>query len=129
VDAVIGDLEWETALFTLINLTRDRGQRLLLSSTVNPRHLECVLPDLASRLIWGGSYQIRPLSDDDKLKALKSRSLQRGFELNDRVLDYVFRHHPRDIESLLIILDKLDEESLRLKTKITVPFVKSVLDD
>ncbi|MEH6455626.1 MAG: DnaA regulatory inactivator Hda [Cocleimonas sp.] len=128
VDNVIGDKTWETALFNLINQTRDKQQRLLLSSTNNPRQLDCILPDLASRLIWGGSYQLQTLSDEDKSKALKARAEQRGFELSDRVLDYLFRHYPRDIESLMDILDKLDQESLRLKTKITVPFVKQVLN-
>lgn len=127
VDSVIGDKEWETALFNLINQTRDKHQRLLLSSTTNPRLLECILPDLASRLIWGGSYQLRILNDEDKPKALKARAVQRGFELNDRVVEYLFRHYPRDIESQMVILDKLDKESLRLKTKITVPFLKQVL--
>lgn len=128
VDSVIGDKAWETALFNLINQTRDKQQRLLLSSSNNPRLLDCVLPDLASRLIWGGSYQLQSLSDEDKSKALKARASQRGFELNDRVLDYLFRHYPRDIESLMDVLDKLDKESLRLKTKITVPFVKQILN-
>ncbi len=129
VDSVIGDKVWETALFNLINQTRDKQQLLLLSSTNNPRQLECVLPDLASRLIWGGSYQLQTLSDEDKPKALKAKAAQRGFELSDRVVDYLFRHYPRDIESLMDILDKLDQESLRLKTKITVPFVKQVLNN
>lgn len=129
VDSVIGDKVWETALFNLINQTRDKQQHLLLSSTNNPRQLECVLPDLASRLIWGGSYQLQTLSDEDKPKALKAKASQRGFELSDRVVDYLFRHYPRDIESLMDILNKLDQESLRLKTKITVPFVKQVLNN
>jgi len=128
VDNIIGDEVWETAVFNLINQTRDNNQRLLLSSTNNPRLLDCKLPDLASRLIWGGSYQLQVLSDEDKPKALKIRAKQRGFDLNDRVLEYLFRHYPRDIESQMDILDQLDKESLRLKTKITVPFVKQVLN-
>ncbi len=128
VDSVIGDKDWETALFNLINQTRDNNQRLLMSTENNPRNIECILSDLASRLIWGGSYQLQILSDEDKPKALKARASQRGFDLNDRVVEYLFRHYPRDIETLMDILDKLDEESLRLKTKITVPFVKQVLN-
>ncbi|MGK0269605.1 MAG: DnaA family protein [Cocleimonas sp.] len=128
VDSVIGDKNWEIALFNLINQTRDKKTRLLLSSQNNPRQLNCLLPDLASRLIWGGSYQLHILSDEDKSKALKTRAEQRGFELSDRVVDYLFRHYPRDIESLMGILDKLDKESLRLKTIITVPFVKQTLN-
>ncbi|MEB8432422.1 DnaA regulatory inactivator Hda [Cocleimonas sp. KMM 6892] len=128
VDEIVGDKEWETALFNLINNTRQRGQRLIMSSQENPRYIKCILPDLASRLIWGGSYQVHALSDEDKLKALQARAEQRGFELSDRVLEYLFRRYPRDIESLMEILNTLDEQSLIQKTVITVPFIKQVLD-
>jgi len=127
VDEIIGDKAWETALFNLINLTRDNNQRLLMSSRINPRLIDCVLPDLASRLIWGGSYQIHILGDDDKPWALKFKAEQRGFDLNDHVVDYLLRHYPRNIESLMGMLNILDKESLRQKTKITVPFIKQVL--
>ncbi|MEE9326696.1 MAG: DnaA regulatory inactivator Hda [Cocleimonas sp.] len=132
VDTVIGNghnKDWEIALFNLINQTRENKQRLLLSSRENPRKLKCILPDLASRLIWGGSYQLHALTDEEKPKALQARAEQRGFELSDRVIEYLFRRYPRDIASLMGILDKLDEESLRQKMVITVPFVKQVLED
>jgi len=128
IDTVLADKDWEIALFNLINNTREAGQRLLLSSTQNPRKLECILPDLASRLIWGGSYQVHALDENDKPKALKARAQQRGFELSDRVIDYLFKRYPRDIESMMEILNKLDEESLTKKTLVTVPFVKEVLE-
>ena len=127
IDAVLGDKAWEIELFSLINRCRESAQKLLLSSQQNPRRLKCLLPDLASRLIWGGSYQLHKLSGEEKPKALKARAQQRGFELSDRVLEYLFRRYPRDIESLMQILNKLDEESLRQKTVITVPFVKQIL--
>lgn len=128
VDAEANQTDWERALFNLINQTRDSAQKLLLSSTENPRQLTCQLADLASRLIWGGSYRLYPLSDESKLEALRMRAEQRGFELSDRVLDYLYRRYPRDIESLMSILDKLDDASLKLKNRVTVPFVKQVLD-
>ncbi len=127
IDFVIGDKEWETSLFNLINHCRASGQQLLMSSTQNPRQLNCLLPDLASRLIWGGSYLIRALNDEDKPKALQARAEQRGFKLTDRVIDYIYRRYPRDIESLMTLLDKLDKESLRQKAVITIPFVREVL--
>jgi len=129
IDCIIGDRNWETAFFNLINQIRSKGHKLLISATQNPRHLDCVLPDLASRLIWGGSYQIHELSDADRLKALQARAEQRGFKLSDRVIDYLFRRYPRDIETLMDILNTLDKESLRKKTLITVPFVKQVLEE
>lgn len=127
IDQVLGDRDWEEAIFDLINHARSCQQRLLFAATENPRHLKCTLPDLASRLIWGETYTLNSLSDDDKHLALKQRASQRGFELNDRVLDYLSRHYPRDMGSLLSILEVLDQESIRQQTKITVPFVKQVL--
>ncbi|HIP95466.1 MAG TPA: DnaA regulatory inactivator Hda [Leucothrix sp.] len=127
IDFVLGDKEWEISIFNLINQCRESGQHLLMSSTKNPRKMDCMLPDLASRLIWGGSYRIRALNDEDKPKALQARADQRGFKLTDRVVEYLYRRYPRDIESLMALLDKLDKESLRKKAVITIPFVREVL--
>ena len=129
IEVILGDREWEVALFNLINITRENGQSLLLSSVENPRKLDCILPDLASRLIWGGSYQLQALTDEEKPKALQARAEQRGFKLKDNVIEYVYRRYPRDIESLMEILNKLDEESFRQKSLITVPFAKQILKD
>ncbi len=129
IDEVLGDKDWEEALFNLINITRENGQSLLLSATENPRKLKDVLPDLSSRLIWGGSYQLQALTDEEKPKALQARAEQRGFKLKDNVIEYVYRRYPRDIESLMEILNKLDEESLRQKSLITIPFAKQILED
>ncbi|MEE9309484.1 MAG: DnaA regulatory inactivator Hda [Cocleimonas sp.] len=131
IDEVLGDKEWEIALFNLINITRENGQSLLLSSVQNPRYLaqnfEGILPDLASRLIWGGSYQLHALTDNEKPLALQARAEQRGFKLKDHVIGFLYRRYPRDIESLMEVLNKLDEESLRQKAHITIPFAKKVL--
>ena len=128
IDQIVGDLTWETALFNLINESRENKQLLLMSMTQNPRMLDCQLPDLASRLIWGSSYQIQPLSDEETLTALQLRAKKRGFILNDTVISYLHRRYPRDIESLMKVLDKLDEASLQQKAIITIPFVKKVLE-
>ncbi len=129
IEELLGDKEWEIALFNLINVTRENGQSLLLSSVENPRKLDCILPDLASRLIWGGSYQLQALTDEEKPKALQARAEQRGFKLKDNVIEYLYRRYPRDIESLMEILNKLDEESFRQKSLVTVPFAKKILKD
>ncbi|PID45744.1 MAG: DnaA regulatory inactivator Hda [Proteobacteria bacterium] len=128
VDLVLGNLDWEEALFDLINNSRTGNQRLLFSASQNPRHLDCKLADLASRLIWGESYSLHALSNDDKNNALRQRAAQRGLALNDRVIDYLNRHYPRDMGSMLTMLDVIDQESLRQHAKITIPFLKQVLD-
>ena len=128
VDIILGDKYWEEDLFNLINHARISGQRLLFSANKNPRDLVCSLPDLSTRLVWGSSYQLPELNSKEKALLLKQRAQQRGFNLDDRVIDYIYKRYPRDIDSLLHILDRLDKESLRQKSKITIPFAKQVLE-
>ena len=127
IETVLGNKEWEEALFHLINQVRDNKQLLFFAARENPRHIHCDLPDLKSRLLWGASYQLKELSDADKAKALKSRANQRGFELGDAVIEYIYKRYPRDFGTLMKILDILDRESLSRKRKVTIPFVKEAL--
>jgi len=126
IDTVLGDKEWERALFTLIN-QRGEVQRLLFSAKKSVDHLKCCLPELSACLARGSHYQLNTLSEQETPQLLQLRAQQRGFDLNERVIDYIYRRYPHDITSLLNILDKLDQESLQRKAKITIPFVKQVL--
>lgn len=125
--AVIGDLKWEEQLFHFYNRVRDAGVRLLVSANVPPKQLSCVLPDLASRLSWGLVFQLHGLSDTQKLAALQFRAERRGLELPDEVGKFLLRYYPRDMAKLFAILEKLDQASLALQRRLTIPFVKKVL--
>jgi DnaA family protein len=128
LDTVLGDKHWEIALFNLINQSHNLDQRLLFSASKKPYDLSCLLPELSARLGAGADYELIGLTNEEKPQILKSRAQQRGFNLDDRVIDYISKHYPQDMESLLEILDTLDQESLQRKAKITIPFVKQVLE-
>jgi DnaA family protein len=121
--------EWETFFFHLINRARQNQQKLVFSAQTNPRQMNIALPDLASRLIWGAVYQLHGLQDQEMFSALRLRARQRGFEIQERVIDYLYKRYPRRLAYLMDLLEVLDKESLRAGKKITVPFVKSVLDE
>ncbi|MEW5249308.1 DnaA regulatory inactivator Hda [Microbulbifer discodermiae] len=119
---------WQTAIFHLYNRVRDAGAQLLLGSRKPPRGLELQLADLRSRLQWGLVFQLRALDDGDKLAALCERSRRRGFDLPEEVAQYILHRAPRDSRALFACLEKLDRASLMAKRKITIPFVKQVLN-
>lgn len=129
LDVVLQNAQWERAIFNMINLSRENGQRLLISATQNPRDIECDLPDLKSRLPWGTNYQLVELSDPEKAEAIKFRAKQRGFAFPDAVIDYIYHRYPRNFNALITILDRLDEASLSDQRKVTIPFVKQVLEE
>ncbi len=126
LEVVMGDPEWEASLFHLINRCRQNKQPLLLAARDNPHELPCLLPDLASRLLWGPIYRINKLAEADALKAFKWRAQQRGFQITDYVVNYIGRHYARDIQSLMMVLDRLDTASLNKSRKITRNFVQEV---
>ncbi|MDH3343487.1 MAG: DnaA regulatory inactivator Hda [Gammaproteobacteria bacterium] len=120
--------EWEEALFDLINRMRESGNSLLLAASLSPEALAIKLPDLRSRLAWGPVFQLQSLSDAEKREALCIRAQQRGLEMPDNVAEYLIRHYPRDLFGLFERLDVLDEAAMAMQRRLTVPFVKSVLE-
>jgi DnaA family protein len=71
---------------------------------------------------------LESLDDDGRRSVLLQRALQRGLELDDAVLDYMFKRVGRDLLTLTTLLDKLDRESLAAQRKITVPFLRKLLE-
>ncbi len=128
LDAIAGRRPWEEALFHLYNRIRERGGGLVVSSNSPPGHLPLDLQDLRSRLGWGLIYQLRVLDDQQRLQALQLRARQRGCEMPDETGRYLMRRLPRNMVALFDMLDQLDEASLVAQRKLTVPFVKAVLD-
>ncbi len=128
LEAVAGKPDWEEALFHLFNRLRDSGGRLLVAAVQGPRELPVELPDLRSRLQWGMTCQVHPLSDDEKQLALRHRARARGLELNEEVAHYILQRVPRDMNELFCYLQRLDHASLAEQRKLTIPFVKKVLN-
>lgn len=127
VHAVMGDRDWEQALFHFYNRAADAGTRLVVSAAVPPIALACVLPDLQSRLAFGLTFYLDALSDAGKCRALQLRASNRGLGMTAEVAQYLLNHFPRDMSALFAVLVKLDEASLQAKRRLTVPFVKEVL--
>ena len=128
VSSVLGQRRWEEAMFHLYNRIQVTGAKLIIAADVVPSQLACIMPDLRSRLSQGLVMQIHPLDDEQKLAVLQLRAKHRGLELGDDVARYLLRHYPRNMASLFDVLIKLDKASLVLQRKLTIPFVKSVLD-
>lgn len=128
IDAVVDDQAWCEALFHCYNRVRAAGKQLLVSSHVPPRQLNCALADLQSRLSWGLVFQLKMLNDADRLLALLLHAKLRGLELTHEVAHYLLNHYPRDLRVLVQLLDQLDQASLASQRRLTIPFIKEVLD-
>lgn len=127
LEAIAGNRVWEEGLFHLFNRLRDAGRRLLLAADVAPRELPVQLPDLKSRLSLSLVFQLQPLSDEDKLRALQLRASRRGLNLPDDVGRFILTRGERSMSALFELLDQLDQASLQARRKLTIPFLKQIL--
>jgi len=128
VDLVAGQTEWEMALFDLSNQIFDAGAQLIVSAVSAPRECAIELADLQSRFARLPVFQLRVLDEDERVSALQLRSKHRGLELPDDTARYLLKRSRRDMASLYELLDRLDREALRAKRRLTIPFVRDVLD-
>lgn len=124
---IAGQTEWEEAVFHLFNRIYDNGGRIIIAAQDLPKAIHIALPDLVSRLSWGIVYQLHPLTDAEKLVVLTSRANYRGISLSDEVGKYILTHCPRHMGTLFAALDALDKASLAAQRRLTIPFVKEVL--
>lgn len=127
LQAIAGKAEWEEALFHLFNRLRDSGRRLLIAASTSPRELPIKLADLKSRMTLALIFQMRPLSDEDKLRALQLRASRRGLHLTDEVGHFILTRGTRSMSALFDLLEQLDQASLQAQRKLTIPFLKETL--
>ena len=127
LDSVAGHADWQEALFNLYNRIREQGNQVLFAARKLPAETGIKLPDLVSRLGWGETYAVQELTEADKLEVLQIRANGQGLELPDETASYLIRRYPRDMVSLMALIEKLDRASLAASRRLTVPFVKEVL--
>jgi DnaA-homolog protein len=128
VDAVAGDLDWERALFHLFNASAELHTRLIFAANAAPRVLAFALEDWKSRAAACVVYQLRELDEAGRIEALCLRAAQRGMQLPRDTAEFLLHRFPRDLPSLLGLLDTLDEESLAAQRRLTIPFIRAALE-
>lgn len=129
IHAVIGDANWCEQLFHLFNRCMQSGTKWLMSAECASAHLPCSLPDLQSRLRASGDFRLHALSDEECAQALRLRAHERGIELGDEVIAYILARQSRAFPALLTLLDQLDKQSLAEKKRITIPFVRRIVEE
>lgn len=124
---IAGLTEWENALLTLFNHLDLTKCQLLVAAQLPISALGLHSPALQSRLQSAPSYQLHPLNDPDLFQVIQQFAQRRGLEIGTGVVRYLLRHYPRDLHSLDHLFDQLDQASLSAQRRLTVPFVRQLL--
>lgn len=128
-DVQLLDDDAQIKLFNTYNEIRDNvepSKTLLVTGNAAPTKMN-LRDDLATRLAWGLTYQLQPLSDEEKALALMSHADARGMRLPTEVITYCLRYLQRDLPTLIATMNALDEWSLTTKKPVTVPMLRQLL--
>lgn len=128
VDSVAGRQDWEQGLFGLCNAAADAGVALLAAAAAPSREAGFELRDLQSRFSRLPAFHLKALDDAGRQRALQLRASRRGLELPAETARYLLTRSRRDMASLYSLLDRLDTEALKAQRRLTVPFVRDVLE-
>ena len=120
--------QWHEPFLHFFDEVRQLEGNLVLAAQIRPQDLDLPLLDLASRLTWGLSMEVKPLSDEDKLAALIHRCEQLGLELEAEVGRFILQRCQRDLGGLFNLIQELDKASIAAQRRLTLPFVKAVLE-
>ena len=127
IEEAISKIEWEKAIFNLINKALISENRLIFTSSKDLKSLNFSLPDLESRIRKIQSYELHPINDKDIFDALKYISKLTSINLGDKEAKYLVTYSQRNISNLVHILESLDQLSMEMKRKITIPLIKEVI--
>ena len=129
LDSIAGNRCWEVAIFDLINQCLEENSRckIIMAGITAPLSVGFELPDLVSRLNWGGVYQLAAQDDDALLEIVKLRLMQRGLIIHDDTVRFLLTRVERDLSKLMSTIVELDEKSLIAQRKLTIPFIKEAL--
>ena len=127
IESIVGNKVWEIGLFNLINRSLNSENRLIFTSSKNIDVMNFELKDLDSRLRKIQSHELYALADDEILSALKHIANLRSIELGSKEAQYLLTYANRNISDLVQILENLDQLSMEMKRKITIPLIKEVI--
>lgn len=116
-----GELE---DLFVLMNFVRSNpGCRLVSAGAVPVAEMHGLRADVASRLNWGLTFALEPLSSEACIAEFTRLAAQRGIEITPQMDLWIEQNCPRDIKSLKEFLERIDLYALSNKKKVTKPLI------
>ena len=119
--------EEQALLFAIFNRFRNSSKGfLLLSSEYTPQQL-VIREDLRTRMAYCLVSEVKPLTDREKIDALVSMAAARQVTIDPEIFEYLLNHWRRDMDSLMQMLDTLDNYAVMMGKRITLPLLRQLL--
>jgi DnaA-homolog protein len=111
-----------------LNAPDGRPRWVLAAGLLPPADLR-LREDLRTRLGWGHVYALQVLDETERRAVLRQEADARGVFLSDEAMDFMLTRFSRDLGNLMQLLDQLDVYALQTQRAITIPLIKSMLEN
>lgn len=128
VDEIAGLLDWEQVFLNFFERHLENNHRLILAARIHPEDMEIKLPDLKRHLQNGLAMKIKPLANEEIVLALICKASHMGLTITPKVGHFLLKTYASDLPSMWILLEQLDKATLSAKRKLTIPFLKQILE-
>ena len=121
------DAEGQARLFGLQNEVRQHpGSFLVTAADLPPARLG-LREDVRTRLAWGLVFALHPIAEPEQSAALAAYARARGARVDEDLVPYMLTRLPRDMRTLVSVLDALDAFALTRQRALTVPLLREWL--
>ena len=127
-DVHLYDTEQQHTAFNWFINAQTQQRPVLAAGQPAPVELQ-VRDDLRTRMGWGHVYGLVHLSEPERRGVLRQAADARGVFLSDEVMDFMLTRFSRDLGSLMELLELLDGYSLQTQRAITIPIIKSMMEN
>ena len=118
IDLIFQKEDWEYSFFVLINKILDKSKKIIFTSSSSLALNNINLKDFHSRLSSSLIFMINSPNDTTKENILKRVILEKEYNINVDICEYLLKRKDRDIDSLLKIIYKIGNYSLSTNKKI-----------
>jgi len=126
---ILANVDWETALFNLINECHQSNCSLILSlGSTQPLEENTELPDLLSRIKRMEFISLHAVQDELFNQAIDFVAQQLDIKIEKAELEFLLKHQTRKFSLLVENIIALDKQAASLKRKITIPLIKETLN-
>ena len=129
LDPWLGDVRAETTLFHLYNMLKEAGKTMMVTMRMAPSNADFIIPDLASRFRAAPSVAIHAPDDMLLASVLIKLFSDRQLIVNNDVITYLLPRMERSFASARTIVETADHMALSEKRGISIPLMRSVLEN
>ena len=104
IQLIVGKEKSQEELFNVFNDLYQLNKQIIIASDRLPNQIKTMDERLASRLTWGGAFDLQLPKFEDKCAILKSRAEFTGIDIEDEAIEYIAENintNIRDLESEL----------------------------